>query len=180
MAPVMTPAFGEELLEAYTDLELAHYITCSPKCVSSSRVFYLSSNLIAKHYEPSDVEGALKATEVASQRGIRCPSVRKISKKHENVYVSMNRVEGTTLDVIWKELGWFMTVKLGLQLRRCVKIDRSITSPTAGSLVTGECRSFWRDDRYGLPANSGPAEIAHFCQVLGELYLHASSNAYLA
>ncbi|KAH1289469.1 hypothetical protein KXX11_001188 [Aspergillus fumigatus] len=152
----MTPAFGEELLEAYTDLELAHYITCSPKCVSSSRVFYLSSNLIAKHYEPSDVEGALKATEVASQRGIRCPSVRKISKNHENVYVSMNRVEGTTLDVIWKELGWFMTVKLGLQLRRC------LSGETIATVF--------------LPI----PEIAHFCQVLGELYLHASSNAYLA
>ncbi|EAW18030.1 uncharacterized protein NFIA_079720 [Aspergillus fischeri NRRL 181] len=158
----MTPAFHEELLEVYTDSDLAHYIACSPSCTSTSRVFNLSSNLIAKQYEPSDVEDALKATEVASQLRIRGPSVRKIIKTQENAYLIMNRVEGTTLDVVWKELGWFMTVKLGLQLRRFVKILRSITSPTAGSLVTGECRSFWLEDRYGLPANSGPAEITHF------------------
>lgn len=65
----------------------------------------------------------------------------------------MDRAEGATLDVVWKELGWFMTVKLGL-LRRFVKILRSVTS--------GECRSFWLEDRYGLPASSGPAEFVHF------------------
>ncbi|KAE8132000.1 hypothetical protein BDV38DRAFT_288152 [Aspergillus pseudotamarii] len=69
--------------------------------------------------------------------------------------------EGTTLDVVWKELGWFMTAKLGLQLRRFVKIPRSVTSSTAGSLGTVEYKSFWLEDRYGLPANSGPAEIVH-------------------
>ncbi|KAL4923539.1 uncharacterized protein BDV17DRAFT_276672 [Aspergillus undulatus] len=74
----------------------------------------------------------------------------------------MGRLEGTTLDVIWKGLGWFTAINLGLQLRRFVKILRSVISPTAGSLATGECRSFWLEDRYGLPANSGPAEMAHF------------------
>ncbi|GIK07374.1 hypothetical protein Aspvir_003037 [Aspergillus viridinutans] len=158
----MTLASPEELLEGYTDLELARHIVSSPLCASSSRVFNLSSNFIAKRYEPSEVEDALKATEVASQLGIRCPSVRKMIKTQGNAYTIMDRMEGTTLDVVWKELGWFMTVKLGLQLRRFVKILRSVTSPTAGSLATGECRSFWLEDRYGLPANSGPAEIAHF------------------
>lgn len=104
----------------------------------------------------------MKATDVASQRGIRCPSVRRIIKNQEKTYAIMDRIEGTTLDLVWEELEWFMTVKLGLQLRRFVKILRSIISPTAGSLATGECRSFWLEDRYGLPANSGPAEIAHF------------------
>ncbi|KAL3469893.1 hypothetical protein BJX99DRAFT_251643 [Aspergillus californicus] len=54
--------------------------------------------------------------------------------------------------------------ELGLQLRRFVNILRSVTSPTAESLATGECRSFWLEDRYGLPANSGPAEMVHFFQ----------------
>ena len=67
----MALAFQEELLERYTDLELAHYIASSPSCTSSSRVFNLSSNLIAKIYRTSEVEDALKATEVASQLGIR-------------------------------------------------------------------------------------------------------------
>ncbi|KAJ5471619.1 hypothetical protein N7530_008976 [Penicillium desertorum] len=158
----MALAFREELLEGYADFELAHLIVSSPSCASTSRVFNLSSNLIAKQYEPSEVEDALKATEVASQLGICGPSVRKIIKNEENAYTIMDRAEGTTLDVAWKELGWFMTVMLGLQLRRFVKILRTVTSPTAGSLATGECRSFWLEDRYGLPANSGPAEIAYF------------------
>lgn len=158
----MALAFREELLDKYRDLDLTRHIVSSPSCASTSRVFNLSSNLIAKQYDPSEVEDVLKATEVASQLGIRCPSIRKIIKDQGDVYTIMDRVEGTTLDVIWKELGWSATVKLGLQLRRFVRILRSITSPTAGSLVTGECRSFWLEDRYGLPANSGPAEIAHF------------------
>jgi tRNA A-37 threonylcarbamoyl transferase component Bud32 len=158
----MTLASPKELLEEYTDLELAHHIVSSPPCAFPSRVYNLFSNFIAKRYETSELEDALKATEVASQLGIRCPSVRKIIKNRGNAYIIMDRVEGTTLDVAWKELGWFMTVKLGLQLRRFVKSLRSVTSHTAGSLVTGECRSFWLEDRYGLPANSGPAEFAHF------------------
>ncbi|KAF7125132.1 hypothetical protein CNMCM5793_001241 [Aspergillus hiratsukae] len=158
----MTLVSLEELLEGYTDLELVHHIVSSPLCASTSRLFNLSSNLIAKQYEPSEVEDASKATKVASQLGIRGTSVRRIIKNQENAYIVMDRVEGTPLDVVWKELGWFMTVRLGLQLRRFVKILRSVTSPTAGSLATGECRSSWLEDRYGLPANSGPAEIAHF------------------
>ncbi|RJE25365.1 ankyrin repeat protein [Aspergillus sclerotialis] len=149
----MTLAFLEELLDGYTDLELAQYL-----CILAAVSIYL----VAKQYEPSEVEDVLKATNIVSQRGIRCPSVRRIIKNPENAYTSMDRMEGTTLDVVWKELGWFMTAKLGLQLRRFVKILRSIISPTAGSLATGECRSFWLEDRYGLPANAGPAEIAHF------------------
>lgn len=158
----MALSFREELLERYTDVELAHHIVSSPLCAITSRVFNLSPNLLAKQYDPSDVEDALKATEVASQLGIRGLSVRKIIKNQENAYTIMDRIKGTTLDVVWKELGWLMTVKLGLQLRRFVRKLRSVTSPTAGSLVTGECRSFWLEDRYGLPANSGPAEFAHF------------------
>lgn len=58
--------FLEDLLEGYTDLGLAHHIVSSPSCVSSSRIYHLSSNLIAKQYDPSEVEDALKATEVAA------------------------------------------------------------------------------------------------------------------
>ncbi|PIG86428.1 hypothetical protein AARAC_007532 [Aspergillus arachidicola] len=135
-------AFIEELLEGYTDLELAHHIVSSPPCASTSRVVNLSSNLIAKYYEPSEVEDALKATEVASQLEIRA--------------------------VLPYE---------SLQLRRFVKILRSVTSPTAGSLATGECRSFWLEDRYGLPANSGPTENCPLLPILDELYVYTASDA---
>lgn len=39
---------------------------------------------------------------------------------------------------------------------------RSITSPTAGSLVTGECRSFWLEDHFELPASATPNDISAF------------------
>lgn len=142
----MASAFREDLLESYTDSELAHYIACLPSC-ESSRVFNLSSNLIAKQYQPSEVEDAVKATEVAGQLGIRGPSIQKVIKNEENAYAIMDRIEGVTLDVIWKTLGWIMTIRLGLQLRCFINILRSVTSPTTGSLATGECRSFWLEDR---------------------------------
>ncbi|KAL2868050.1 uncharacterized protein BJX67DRAFT_380258 [Aspergillus lucknowensis] len=171
----MASSFLEKLLTEYSDSELAQQIVSSPWCTSSSRVVNLSPNLIAKRHDSSEVEDVIKATEVASQLGIRCPFIRKTIKTERNVYIIMDRLEGTTLDVVWKELGWFMTVKLALQLRRFVKMLRSVTSPTAGSLVTGECRSFWLEDYYGLPANSGPAEFAHF--FLDEFYIHRASYA---
>ncbi|PLB54106.1 kinase-like protein [Aspergillus steynii IBT 23096] len=156
----MTLAFLEEQLEGYTDSELADHIVSSPRCESTSRVFHLSSNLIAKHYKPLELEDALKATEVASQLGIRGPCVRRTIKDQHNTYMIMDRIEGTTLDVTWKDLGWFMTVKLALQLRRFVKTLRSVTSPTAGSLATGECRSFWLEDRY-VPVTIEPFVLTH-------------------
>ncbi|KAL4936634.1 hypothetical protein BDV06DRAFT_216519 [Aspergillus oleicola] len=133
--------FSDELLEEYTDSELARHIFSSPKSPASCQVFNLPSYLIAKQYRSSELEDALKAIKVASQLGIRCPSVRKTVNKDPNFY---------------------LTIKLALQLRRFVKIPRSVTSPTAGSIVTGECRSFYLENRYGLPAHSGPAEFAHF------------------
>ncbi|KAL3485384.1 hypothetical protein BJX62DRAFT_217319 [Aspergillus germanicus] len=41
---------------------------------------------------------------------------------------------------------------------------RSVSSPTAGSLATGECRSFWLEDHHGPLAHSGPAEVVHLFQ----------------
>jgi hypothetical protein len=158
----MAESFCGELLEEYEDSELAHHIISSSRCSSSPQVFNLSSTLIAKQYDPSELEDALKATEVASHLGVRVPSIRRVVRDEKNAYIIMHRLEGTPLDAIWKNLGWFMTVKLGLQLRCFVKVLRSVRSPTAGSLATGECRSFWLEDRYGLPAHSGPAEVAHF------------------
>ncbi|KAL5363950.1 hypothetical protein BJX96DRAFT_127421 [Aspergillus floccosus] len=157
----MTPASPEELLGVH-GLRIGSSHSILPRCASISQVSHLSSNLIPKYYNPSEVEDALKATEVANQLAIRGPFIRKLIKNQHNAYIIMDRIEGTRSDVAWKDLSWFTTVKLGLQLRRFVKTLRSVTLPAAGSLATGECRSFWLEDCYGLPANSGPGEIAHF------------------
>ncbi|PKY03684.1 hypothetical protein P168DRAFT_212288, partial [Aspergillus campestris IBT 28561] len=160
-------SFHEELLDKYPDADLFHHITSSPKCASSNQVFYLSPNLIAKYHDPSEIADVQKAIEVATHRGIPSPSILKTIKVQGCAYTIMNRIEGDTLDILWKDLPWFMTIKLGLQLRRCVKALRSVTSPTAGSLATGEIRSFYLEDRFGLPAHSRPTEIAHFTRFWG-------------
>jgi hypothetical protein len=79
----------------------------------------------------------------------------------------MQRVQGITLEAAWPKLGWFMTIKPALQLRCFVKRLRSVTSSTAGSLATGECRSFWLDDRYSLPARSNSQNMALFFRFCG-------------
>jgi hypothetical protein len=53
-------------------------------------------------------------------------------------------------------------IKLAVQLRRFIGLLRSVPSSTAGSVATGECRSFWLDDRYSLPARSSPEVITSF------------------
>lgn len=79
----------------------------------------------------------------------------------------MDRIEGTTLEIIWTKLSWFMTIKLALQLRRFVRILRSVTSSTAGSLAMGQCRSFYLEDRYGVPAHSTRSDLAEFFRFWG-------------
>lgn len=80
-ARAMALAFREKLLEEYTDSELTHHIISSPSCASTSGVFNLSLNLIAEHYEPSEVEDALKVTKAAGELGIRGPSIWKITNQ---------------------------------------------------------------------------------------------------
>jgi hypothetical protein len=76
----------------------------------------------------------------------------------------MERIDTAILEGAWPKLGWFTTVKLALQLRWFVRLLRSLTASTAGSLVSGECRSFYLEDRFMLPPKSSPAVITSFIQ----------------
>lgn len=104
----------------------------------------------------------IKAIDIACQLGIRAPTVKRIIRNGLNAYCVMDRIPGRTLEDVWTQLGWFVTVKLGFQLRRFVQRLRSITSSVAGSLSTGECRSFYLEDHYGLPASCSPGDMEHF------------------
>jgi Phosphotransferase enzyme family len=156
--------FHDDLLQSYSEAELAHHITASPRLAPISSVFLLSATLLAKHYEPPLVEDTVKAMEVARQLGIRAPCIRRIIAYQGNAYCVMERIHGSTLEDAWTKLGWFRTVQLALQLRRFIRLLRSVTSSTAGSLATGDCRSFWLEDRYGLPARSSPGDLTSFIQ----------------
>lgn len=156
--------FRDDLLQDYSEAELAHHIKASPRFAPTSSIFLLSATLLAKHYEPPLIEDMVKATDVARQLGIRAPCIKRIITHEGNAYCIMERIRGTTLEEIWMKLGWFITIKLALQLRCFINLLRSAKSSTAGSLSTGECRSFWLEDHYGLPARSGPEYVTSFIQ----------------
>ncbi|MCJ1259908.1 hypothetical protein MMC24_007747 [Lignoscripta atroalba] len=158
----MSLSFEDDLLQSYSDDELAHLILDSPRLTPISRVFLLSANLLVKNYQPHLVEDTARAMDVAHELGIRVPCFKRTVKYKANAYCIMERIKGTTLEEAWAGLSWFSTIRLALQLRRFIKLLRSVTSPTAGSLATGECRSFWLEDRYGLPARSSPEAVTSF------------------
>jgi hypothetical protein len=74
----------------------------------------------------------------------------------------MERIPGDTLDAEWTRLSWWASIKLALQLRRFIRLLRSVTSPTAGSLDTGKCRSFYLDDYFGLPNHASRENVDYF------------------
>lgn len=80
----------------------------------------------------------------------------------DRVFTVIDRIQGNILEQAWLSLGWYATCRLALQLRRFMHTLRSVTSTTAGSLVTGECRSFWLDDHFGLPPKAKPEDVSAF------------------
>ncbi|RAL05944.1 uncharacterized protein BO80DRAFT_475076 [Aspergillus ibericus CBS 121593] len=159
--------FRDDLLQTYTDTELTQHIMSSPSAPSSFDVSLLSSKYIAKTSSIKEAEDAVKAMEVVNHLRIRSPRVQRIVINGSSAHYIMNRIEGTTLDALWIQLSWFTTIKLAFQLRHFVRILRSITSTTAGSLATGQCRSFYLDDRFGVPARSTPTDLAEFFRFWG-------------
>ena len=154
--------FQEELLQSYSDADLAGHIQASPRLAPSSSIFLLSANLLAKHYQPDMVEDTVRVVELARQLGVRVPHIKRVIEFNGDAYCIMERIEGATLEEAWAQLSWRTTIKLAVQLRRFIHLLRSVPSLTAGSVATGECRSFWLDDRYSLPARSSPEVITSF------------------
>lgn len=160
----MDPLLPDLTEEVYSARQVIQYISVPGSSASSPRFFYFGSSVIAKRCEPSDFDDYLAAINVASNLGIRCPSVRRavIDSDQQNDYIIMDRIQGNTLDVIWTKLSWWESFKLALQLHFAVKSLRSRICYTLGSLVTGKCRSFWLGDQLGLRSNATRAELSHF------------------
>jgi len=152
-----------ELLQSYCDADLVQCIQKSPRLPHHSGIFILSANLIAKNCPFELLQDAVGAMEAATQLGVRVPAVKRIVTSNGDTYLIMERIDAVTLEA-WPKLGWFTTVKLALQLRWFVRLLRSLTSSTAGSPVSGECRSFYLEDRFMLPPKSSPAVIISFIQ----------------
>ena len=158
---VMASTFEDEYLVNYSDAELFDIIKNAPKLFSDKICYVrcLSDKTLAVSCLPKVLEDITKVMEVASRLGIRVPQVHRTVADPPDAYILMERIDGSNLEDAWVSLSWFTTARLSLQLRRFVSILRSQTSPTAGSLVTGECRSFWFEDRFGLPANTTPTDF---------------------
>ncbi|PTU19357.1 hypothetical protein P175DRAFT_0533791 [Aspergillus ochraceoroseus IBT 24754] len=86
------------------------------------------SDLIRHIHDPTEVEDVVQAMGFARQLGIPPPPIRKVIANEQNAYCIMERVEGITLEQAWLNLGWCLTIKLALQLRRFIKCLRSATS----------------------------------------------------
>lgn len=153
-----------ELLQGYCDADLVQRIQKSPRLPHHSRISILSANLIAKIYPFEILQDTIEAMEAARQLGVRVPAIKRIVTSNRKTYLIMERIDGVTLEEAWPKLGWFTTIKFALQLRWFVRLLRSLTSSTAGSLLSGECRSFYLEDRFMLPPKSSPAVITSFIQ----------------
>ncbi len=159
----MDSDFRDDLLDTYSEAELVSYIRQSPGLAPLLSITVLSDTLLAKYYYPkSALQDVSKAIEVARKLGIRTPCFQRIVDHHSGAYCIMDRINGETLETAWAKLSWCTTIILALQLCRSIRLLRSLTSPTAGSLETSECRSFWLQDRFGLPAASSPETIQYF------------------
>ncbi|KAF2647233.1 kinase-like protein [Lophiostoma macrostomum CBS 122681] len=156
--------FHDDLLQDYSEAELLHHLRASPRHASCPRIYLLSATLLAKVYAPDSTKDVIKTTEVARQLGIRAPCIKRTIVYEGAAFCVMERIQGATLEEMWTKLSWFMTIKLAFQLRHFVNLLRSMTSSTAGSLASGECLSFWLEDRYRLPARSRPEDIAYFIE----------------
>lgn len=144
------------------DLELAAFVCESRKLEQHPGISLLSNGYLAKAYNAASVGDTIEAVDVAHRPGIRVPRIIRSVRSEDTVFIIMERIEGDTLQDAWPSLGWLGSCHIALQMRRFIAKMRSITSTMAGSLGTGECRSFWLDDHFGLPARAKPKDVSAF------------------
>ncbi|KAI9059059.1 kinase-like protein [Trametes sanguinea] len=164
-----TTAFSEDLLEAYSDREVVHFIQHSPPLVNANEepVVLLSPNLIAKRVGDNFGEDPLDevlAMQRARACGVNVPAVRRLVRcEDEDVYyLIMERIHGTTLDHVWRRLGWCATLRAAWQLRSYLRRLRSVTSQTTGGLNSGRTYSEWLQDQMGPVRYASPAAFTGY------------------
>ncbi|KAI2602397.1 ankyrin repeat protein [Hypoxylon sp. NC1633] len=158
----MDSKFDDTRLFSYTDAEIVNYITSLPGLPKFQNIIPLSLNYLAKGHLQNELEDAVKSTEFASRLGIRVPHIQRTVQVDRDYYCIMDRVPGKTLDVIWPELGWIASLRLAFQLRHFIRRLRSAESTSSGSLATGQCRSYYLDDSFGLPPWASSDQVNAF------------------
>ncbi|KAF9025782.1 hypothetical protein BDZ89DRAFT_1040345 [Hymenopellis radicata] len=167
-----TDIFDEARLHDYTDEQLLLFIGNSP-CFAidenfSSQTRILSHSFVAKHsyryrnrYPADEIEGMKLATRL----GVRVPKLHRVvpAENDQGSYLIMTRIHGRVLADIWMSLSWWRSICLALQLSRFVKLMRSVTSLTGGSLSTGAalCTAF-DEDKSGPVLRASPTAFAEY------------------
>lgn len=154
--------FNDDSLLSCSDAEVYRRILASPPLEERSRLSLLSNNLLAKHYKSDSIDDEVRTNELACNLGIPVPSVKRTLIDGPDACIIMERVAGETLEAQWPNLSWWTSMRIAIKLRRYVQLLRSLTSSGAGSLTSGECRSFWLDDRFGLPVRCSSEDITNF------------------
>ncbi|KAK0732348.1 hypothetical protein B0T21DRAFT_349370 [Apiosordaria backusii] len=149
----------KELAERIRQARIAYHATCTtllPNAVPFSNSYF------SKAYVKDHLDDVVCAITRARNLGIRTPSIKRVVPVLNSVRAECitQRIHGPTLEECWASLGWFSTIRLAFQLRTMVSRMRTVTSPTAGSLGTGICRSFWLEEYYGIPPKTSPAVIS--------------------
>lgn len=133
----------DDRVSSCTDSELAALIReRSTTLEEHAGIVLLSSGYLAKCYDLISAEDTIKSMEVVHSLGIRAPRFVRTIECEDGLFIIMERIKWDTLEDVWPSLGWYTSFQLELQLCRFILEMRSITSTMAGSLATGECRSF--------------------------------------
>ncbi|KAI0362676.1 hypothetical protein OH77DRAFT_1416952 [Trametes cingulata] len=166
---VAAGAFADELLDSYSDDRLLDYIGRAPYLVTSREqaIRLLSPNLVAKQIGYSSDEEALDevcAMKRARAAGVRTPALRRLVPVDDEgiFYVVMDRVVGPTLELVWRDLGLWGTIRAAWQLRVNLQLLHSITSQTTGGLHSGRTRCIWLDDVRGPARHASPATFTGY------------------
>ncbi|CAK7275380.1 hypothetical protein SEPCBS119000_006664 [Sporothrix epigloea] len=153
---------GDVDIRTCSDSDLLHLLHTCPKLEQYAGISLLSERYLAKAYYEESVDNVLETVDLARRHGIQTPQMIRCVRDDDAAYIVMDRIPGHTLDKVWTNLGWLTTFRLAFQLRRFIRTLRSMTSTTAGSLSTGECFSFWLDDRFGLPARAPIKDVVGY------------------
>lgn len=135
-----------------SDAQLRTLLLQSPRLTAHGGIVLLRRDFLAKAYRADELEDVVKTIELARSLCIRTPQLVRTVACDDAEFLIMQRIDGVTVEDSWHTFGWYTSLRLAFQLRHFISSIRACTSDTAGSLATGKCRSFWLDDRFGLPA----------------------------